>query len=238
MHAVCEQHEAVADLQLALQVVHHEVVFDAHGAQQLVFEVGVVDDVVVRELQRFVFAQQVAARIAHMGQGVRLAAQHERGERGQAHGGLAAVVGAGEPGVLRADDAVERDGGVPGFGRVVVTAHQAGDGGLRRLAAHAASAHAVGDGDDGAHVFLPRGRQHGGAEVFVLVLAAGLADETDIYMKGHASTHEHLHAAFVLGRQLLEVVEQAFAGAGQAFQAQQAVAPGGAAHVVGAGHHL
>jgi hypothetical protein len=97
-----------------------------------------------------------------------------------------APVDAGQPGVLRADDAVQRHRGVPGFGRAEVVAHQAGDRGLRGLAAHATGAHAVGDGHDGTHAALALAGQHGGAEVLVDVLAASLRDEADVDVKSHA----------------------------------------------------
>ena len=162
------------------------MVFCAHRAQQLVLEVGVVDHMVLRELRGLAIAHQVAAGVAHMRQRVRLAAQHQGGERGQAHGRLAAPVDATQPGVLRSDDAVQRHGGVPGLGRAKVIAHHTGCRGLRRLAAHAAGAHAVRNGHNGAHVFLPLCGQHGGTKVFVKRFAPSLGCKANVYVKSHA----------------------------------------------------
>ena len=117
------------------------------------FEVGVVDDVVVRQLGELPVAQQIATGVAHVGEGIGLAAQHEGGQGGKAQL-RAAFVQRDQPRVLRRDDAVQRDAGVSrGRGAKVIT-HQTGDGGLCRLFAHAAHAHAIGQRHDDAHVFV------------------------------------------------------------------------------------
>ena len=58
-----------------------------------------------------------------------------RGQRGHAERRLAPMVDAGEPAVLRADHAVQRDAGVPGLGRAEIVAHEARHGRLRGFAA-------------------------------------------------------------------------------------------------------
>ena len=186
MHPVGHQHEYVAHQQFALQVVHHYMVFCAHRTQQLVLEVGVTHHVVVGKLKQFAITQQVSPRITDMRQGIGLSAKHQRRERGQPHDGLAAPVDAGQPGVLRGDDPVQRHGGVPGFRRGIVIAHQAGHRGLGRFLAHAAGAHPIGNRHDGAHAFLPRIGQHGRAEIFIAGLAPSLSCKTNVYVECHA----------------------------------------------------
>ena len=150
-------------------------------------EIRVVHHMVLRELGGFAVAHQIAARVAHMGQRVRVAAQHQRSQRGQAHRRVAASVDAAQPGILCANDAVQGHRGVPGLGRAKVVSHQARDRRLRRLATHAASAYAIGNGDDRAPIFLPRQGQHGGAKVFVLRLAPSQRRIADIYIKSHGA---------------------------------------------------
>ena len=120
-----------------------------------------------------------------MGQRVRLAAQHHGGECGHAHCGLAAAVDAAQPGVLAADDAVQRHGGVPSLGRAKVIAQQADHGGLRGLFAHAAPAHAIGHSRDDAHALQPRLGHQRTAKIFVAVFGARLGGKADVEFKCH-----------------------------------------------------
>ena len=85
---------------------------------------------------------------------------------------MTAPVDTGQPGVLRRDDAVQRDRGVPGLWRAVVVAQQADDGGLGRLRTLATDTYPVGHGGDGAHALLLGLRQHGTTEVLVVFFAA------------------------------------------------------------------
>ena len=121
-----------------------------------------------------------------MRNGIRLPAQHHGRQRGQANRRVPAPIHTAEPGVLRTYDAVKRDGGVPGFRRAVIVAHQTGHRGLRSFLAHAASADAVGNGDDRAHARLRRPGQHGGAKIFVDVFATRLRCKTNVNVKCHA----------------------------------------------------
>ena len=61
MHAIREQQENITDPQVTLHVVNHHAVFSAHGAQQLVPEVGVIYRMVFGELGGFAIAQQIGA---------------------------------------------------------------------------------------------------------------------------------------------------------------------------------
>ena len=71
------------------------------------------------ELGGFAIAQQIGARITDLGHGVRLTTQNQRGQRGQSQQGPAPTIYACQPCVLRADDAIKRNGGVPHLGRAV-----------------------------------------------------------------------------------------------------------------------
>ena len=82
MHTIRQQHKRIAHQQVALQVVHHQLVFSAYATQQLVLEIGVVHHMVGGELVKTAAPQQVSPRVAHMRQRIRLAAQHHCGERG------------------------------------------------------------------------------------------------------------------------------------------------------------
>ena len=136
------------------------------------FEVGVVDNVVVRQLGELPVPQQVAAGVAHVGEGVGLAAQHQGRQGGEAQLG-AAFVQRDQPGVLRGDDAVQRDAGVPGGWCAKIITHQTGDCRLRCLFAHATHAHPIGQRHDDAHIFVVFAGQHRACEVFVDGFGAG-----------------------------------------------------------------
>ncbi len=148
----------------------------------------------MRHLQGFALPQQVGTRVAYMRQRVRLAAQHQCRERGHAHGGAAALVHARQPGILAGDDAVQRHRGVPGLRRAVVVAQQADHGGLGRLLAHAALAHAIGHGSNCAHALITALRQHGSTKVFVDVFVARQGGKTNVYFKCHAPRVSNISA--------------------------------------------
>ena len=183
---VGQEDEHIAHLQVALAVVHHQAVFGTHGTQQLVAEVRVLHGVVVSELLYLARAQQVRARIAHVRQGIALPSQHQGSERRQAANRMPAAVQARQPGVLRTNDAIQGHRRVPGFGRAEVIAHQTRDRGLRSFAPHAAHAHAIGDGGNGAHGLAARLGEHGGREILVDLLLAGQRGEADVDFESHA----------------------------------------------------
>ncbi len=200
VHAVAGQHEAIADTGLALHVVDADLRVQAHGARQAAAQVGVIEGVVggqqlqLRRGVEFVGpafgAQAPGARVAHMGQCPGLALQHQRGQRGERGAAflaraLATPVVIGQPGVLRADEAIEHDGGLPGVGRGEEVGQQAQHGGLRRLAAAAAVGHAVGDRRDHAARLRSGGRQRGAREIFVGAAQAALAGESDVDFEAH-----------------------------------------------------
>ena len=190
VHAVGEQHEQVAHQQVALRVVDHHALFGAHGARQLVAKVVLRHGVVVREQRDAPAAHQIGARVAHVRQRPAVPAQHQHRERGQPAGRRAAAVGAGQPGVLRRNDAIQRNGRIPRRWRAVVVAHHGGDAGLRRLGAEAAGADAVGNRRDGPVRALARTGQLHAREVFVHALAAGLRIKADIEVEAHVDDEE------------------------------------------------
>ena len=127
-------------------------------------------------------AQQIGARIAHMRQRIALAAQHQRRERGQPIGRLAPPIDAVEPGILRADDAVQRHRRLPGGGRAEEVIGQTRHRGLRGFAPPAAGAHAIGHG--GQHAGAVARHLHRG-KVFVHRRASGARDPSNVEFKRH-----------------------------------------------------
>ncbi|MNT19910.1 hypothetical protein D3C72_1551970 [compost metagenome] len=194
MHAVGAEHEAVAHAHVALQVVDAHLVVQADGAREPAAHVGVVEGVVLREQLRglAVGAHAPGARVAHVGQRVALAVQHQRGERGERRAGalllaLAPAVVVGQPAVLRADQTVERGGRLPGRGRGEVVGQQTHHRGLRRFAAASAARDPVGNGRDEPACLVAGRRMHRAGEVLVRVARPALAAVADVHFKAHGA---------------------------------------------------
>ena len=135
MHAVAGQHEAVAGLQVALAVVDVHTVVEADRARQLALRrSGWSKPWSVDELLELAAAQPPGAAVADMRQRPAVALQHQRGERRHAAPSGRCRLSVGQPGVLRADQAVERDGRLPGVGRGEEVLDQRHHAGLRGLA--------------------------------------------------------------------------------------------------------
>ena len=89
--AVADQQETVAGLQLAVAVVHHQVLIQTHGALEHVLHARLFPHMVLGQAQQLAVAPQVGAAVADVRQGVAPAAQHQGGKGGQQR--LAAAVG-------------------------------------------------------------------------------------------------------------------------------------------------
>ena len=139
---------------------------------------------VFAQLLHLSLAQQIGARIAHMRQREALAAQHQGRQRGQAVGRLAPPIDAVEPGVLRADDAVQRHRRLPGGWRAEEVIGQTRHRGLRGFAPPAARAHAIGHGRQHALVGAVIGHLHRG-EVFIHRSTSGARDPSNVEFKRH-----------------------------------------------------
>jgi len=104
---------------------------------------------------------------------------------------LPATVVIGQPGVLRANQAVQRRSRLPGVGRGEVVAQQTHHRGLRGLQPAPTGRHAIGNGGDHPARLLAARRVHGTGEVFVDVARPALAAVADVHFKAHGAI---LHA--------------------------------------------
>ena len=202
MHAVGGEHVGVSGLHLALQIVDAQAVVQSDRARQATSLVGMRKCMVLSQQLQIVAVDSPQSGVAHMGHGVALALQHQRGQRCQRGGAggirplrrvrsrpraLTLPVLRHEPGVLRADQAVQRDGGVPGGRRREEIGEQAHDAGLRCLLASPSTRNAVGDRRDQAARRFMGSRTLGADEVFIEVARAALAAVPDFYFKAHAA---------------------------------------------------
>ena len=194
VHAVAGEQEAVADPCLALEVIDAQHIVQADGAGEPAALVGVAERVILGEQLQLAACEAPQTCVAHVRHGKTLALQHQRGQRRErrlgrrrtlARQALALAVLRQQPAVLRADQAVERDGGLPGGGRGEEVAEQAHHGGLRRLQPAATARDAVGDGGDQAARGVAGAGSHGAGEVFVGGARAAPAGVPDVDVKAH-----------------------------------------------------
>ena len=145
-HPVGQQHEDVAQRQLAVVVIHQQARLQPQRAAQHVAQLRVRPGVVLAQAQQRAVAPQVGARVAHVREVPAPPAQHQRGERGRHARSLGGTRRLREqPAVGRAEHGVERLLHAPGVGRGEVVGEQAAHGILRRLAAVRVATDAVGD---------------------------------------------------------------------------------------------
>jgi hypothetical protein len=186
MHPVGGEHEDVAPVQLALAVVDPHMVVQADRPGQGMAQVGVIEAVILAELDAIALAQQPGSRVTHVRQGVAVPTQHQRRER--AHGGAfaaAAPVVASQPGVLRPDEPVQRHRGVPGFGHAMEVLQQAHHRGLRGQSPLAAAGDTVSHrGDQPTRLIVGRGAHHRG-EILVVLAGAARAGVADVDLETH-----------------------------------------------------
>ena len=197
VHAVGQQHEGVAEMQVALQVVDAHRVVEPHRAGELAAQVGVVERVVLREAPAFVATQQVSAGVAHVRERPGVATQRNGGQRAHGRFGIAPVVRR-EPAVVCTNHAVEHHRGVPRGRRGEIVFDQRHHA---RLGCHQAlppRGHAVGDRRDEAQALLVRRVARARCEVFVDCAGSTLRSVADVYVKAHeGSLPSHCFGAWL-----------------------------------------
>ena len=191
MHAIGGEHEDVAGLQFALEVVGAHRQVEADRAGELAAEVGMIDGMVLGELLQLARTQQPGPGVADVGDRPGVALQRQRRQRGQSGGTIAAgaataSVVIGEPGILGADQAVKDDRRLPGGRCGMEVLHQAHHRGLRGLAPQTAGRHAIGHGRDQAATRLLRTGAHGSGEILVAFPRPAGAGVSDVDIKAHA----------------------------------------------------
>lgn len=138
---VAQQQVAFAFLQLAVEVVHHQVLIQPQGTLEDMLHARLFPDVVFAESLQLGAVPAIGAAVADMRQGEASAAQYQRCERGQQR--LVAAVGL-QPAVVRHQHTVQRLCDGPGFRRRVVVEGQRLQGRAGRQPAIGALADAVG----------------------------------------------------------------------------------------------
>ncbi|MNE13213.1 hypothetical protein D3C80_1060410 [compost metagenome] len=166
--AIADQQEAFADLQIAVQIVHHQVLVEAEGALEHVLHAFLLPDVLAGQALQLAGVPAIGAAVADVGEGEASAAQHQRGEGGEQR---LATAGRLQPAVVGQQQAVQRLRHRPGFRGGVVVQRQRLQGGTGGQAAVGALADAVGQGQQVALAGGQR-RRRGHHAQGVLVLAA------------------------------------------------------------------
>lgn len=140
-HAVAEQHEALAFVQIAFQIVHQQLLVQPQRALEHVLHAGLVPHMVFTQALQLVVLPAVHPAVADVGEGEASPAQHQGAEGGEQR--LAIALGA-QPAVLRHQQTVQGLGHAPGGGRGVVVEGQGLQAGACCQAAVGALADAVG----------------------------------------------------------------------------------------------
>ena len=192
MHTIGGEHEGVAEVQLALQVVHAHGVIEADRPGELAAEVGMVECMVLGELLQLPAAQQPGPGIANVGECPGLTLQRQRREGGERRAAFVArtaatLVVVGEPGVLGADQTVKDDRRFPGGRCGMEVLHQAHHRGLRGFASQAACRHTVGDGGDQTPARLVRIGAHDCREILVVFPQSAGAGVANVDIEAHRS---------------------------------------------------
>ena len=184
VHAVGEQHEGVAQVQLALQVVDANGVVLPHRAGQLAAQIGVIKGVILRQPPALRATHQIGPRVAHVGHRPGLAAQGERRQGAHRSTGMAPVVSR-QPAVLGTDDAIEHHAGVPGGRCAEIVFDHRHHAGLRCHAPPTAGRDAIGDGSNETQCLFMWRRPLGCSEVFVVLPGATIARVAHVDVKAH-----------------------------------------------------
>ncbi len=180
---VAQQQVAFAFLQLAVEVVHHQVLIQPQGTLEDMLHARLFPDVVFAESLQFGAVPAIGAAVADMRQGEASAAQYQRRERGQQR--LVAAVGL-QPAVVRHQHTVQRLCDGPGFRRRVVVEGQRLQGRAGRQPAIGALADAVGQCEQIALAGgQRRGRRDDAQRILVFRPRAGGAGLAVTQSQGH-----------------------------------------------------
>ena len=183
-HAVAQQREHVAGVQVAVAEIRHHVLVQPHAALEHVRQRRFLPHVIDGQLRQPPLTEPVDAAVADVGDGVAVAAQHQRRQRRHQRLALRA-----QPAVVRRQQPVQRRRHCPRFRRgVVVGAHRA-DGGLRRQAAVGTAGDAIGQREQRALAGQEPVLRHAPAQcVLVAFTAAGVAGVADGKLQAHGAS--------------------------------------------------
>ena len=181
---VAHQHETFALTQLAIQVIHYQMLIQAHSALEYMLHAGLFPHMVFAEALKRAVQPAVGTAIADVRQGKTPAAQDQCTQGGQQR--LTAAIGL-QPAVVRDQHTVQRLGDRPSFRGGVVIQGQGLQSGARRQAAVGALANAIGEGEQVA-LAGRQGRSRGDHANGVLIFAtrAGGAGFAEGQLQGHA----------------------------------------------------
>ena len=181
--AVADQQETLAFVQLAFQVIHHQVLIQAQGALEHMLHAGLFPDMILGQQLQGVGVPAVGAAVADVGQGKTSPPQHQGGEGGEQR--LAATIGL-QPAVVGNQQAIKRLRHGPGFRRRVVVQGQGLQGGAGGQAAVGALADAIGEGEQAAFAGGQGRRRRDDAQgILVLGPGAGGRGFTSAQLQAH-----------------------------------------------------
>ena len=153
--AVADQQETLAFVQLAFQVIHHQMLIQAQGALEHMLHARLLPDMLLSDALQLAIEPAIHPAVADVGQGKALATKHHGAEGGQQR--LAAAIGL-QPAVLGQQQPVQGLGHAPGLRRGVVVQGQGLQGRARGQATVGTLADAVGDS---TQVAFARGQLQG-----------------------------------------------------------------------------
>ena len=186
-YAVAAQEKPVFRQQIAIRVIHDQMLIEADRAFEHMTHVGAIPHVILGEQCHFMVAQPVNSRVADVTDGVAVAAQHQQTQGGR-HAGAGFVhrALAHDPAVDGGQHAIHRLRHFPGFGRGVVIREQAAYRVFGGLAPRACARYAIGDGEQraarGQFISLRRDETD---EIFVAFALAGAGGVAYGEFKGH-----------------------------------------------------